>query len=210
MASERQIAANRRNARKSTGPRSGAGKKRASRSSYRHGLSARIAPGAGRAKRIEQLARQIAGDAADVLSLERARSAAQAEFDLADARQAKVALIELLQTDGDCDGPARPLTPLQADGRREVSQAASIFDKTDFFTDGWPYREAGSLAKLDKAGFFSEPGKAGTSKPSARPKRPQTAARQRLSELLKLDRYERRATGRRQRSLRALSKREDV
>jgi hypothetical protein len=31
MASERQIAANRRNARKSTGPRSGAGKKRASR-----------------------------------------------------------------------------------------------------------------------------------------------------------------------------------
>src|SRR5580658_7416549 len=96
MATERQIAANRRNARKSTGPRSGAGKKRASRSSYRHGLSARIAPGTGRAKRIEQLARQIAGDAADVLSLERARSAAQAEFDLADARQAKVALIGLL------------------------------------------------------------------------------------------------------------------
>jgi hypothetical protein len=212
MATERQIAANRRNASRSTGPRSGAGKKRASRSSYRHGLSARIAPGAGRAKRIEQLARQIAGDAADVLSLEWARSAAQAEFDLADARQAKVGLIERLQTDGGCDGPASALTPLQAGGWREVSQAASIFatlDKTDFFTDGWPYQEASSLAELDKAGFFGEPGRAGTSKP-ARPKRPRIAARQRLSKLLKLDRYERRAIGRRQRSLRALSKREDI
>jgi hypothetical protein len=42
MASERQIAANRRNARKSTGPRSGAGKKRASRNAYRHGLTLSI------------------------------------------------------------------------------------------------------------------------------------------------------------------------
>ena len=39
MASDRQIAANRRNARKSTGPRSGAGKKRARRNAYRHGLT---------------------------------------------------------------------------------------------------------------------------------------------------------------------------
>jgi hypothetical protein len=41
MASERQIAANRRNARKSTGPRSCAGMKRASRNAYRHGLTPR-------------------------------------------------------------------------------------------------------------------------------------------------------------------------
>jgi hypothetical protein len=39
MASERQIAANRQNARKSTGPRSASGKKRASWNAYRHGLS---------------------------------------------------------------------------------------------------------------------------------------------------------------------------
>jgi hypothetical protein len=42
MASERQIAANRRNARKSTGPRSAAGKKRASRNAYRYGLTLSI------------------------------------------------------------------------------------------------------------------------------------------------------------------------
>jgi len=39
MASERQIEANRRNARKSTGPRSTSGKKRASGNAFRHGLT---------------------------------------------------------------------------------------------------------------------------------------------------------------------------
>jgi hypothetical protein len=39
MASEKQIAANRRNARKSSGPRSVAGKARASRNAIRHGLA---------------------------------------------------------------------------------------------------------------------------------------------------------------------------
>jgi hypothetical protein len=40
MASEKQIAANRRNAQKSRGPRSVAGKARASRNAIRHGLAA--------------------------------------------------------------------------------------------------------------------------------------------------------------------------
>jgi hypothetical protein len=39
MASERQIAANRQNARRSSGPRSNAGKRRSSANALRHGLS---------------------------------------------------------------------------------------------------------------------------------------------------------------------------
>jgi hypothetical protein len=39
MTTERQIVANRQNAKKSTGPRSAAGKVRSSRNAYRHGLS---------------------------------------------------------------------------------------------------------------------------------------------------------------------------
>jgi hypothetical protein len=39
MATQRQIEANRRNAKKSTGPRSAEGKARSSRNSFRHGLS---------------------------------------------------------------------------------------------------------------------------------------------------------------------------
>jgi hypothetical protein len=190
MATERQIIANRRNGRNSTGPRSGAGKARASHNAYRHGLSAKIAPGADRAKRIEQLARQFAGGAADGLALELARAAAHAAFDVADARQAKLALLERLQADGNRDSPVSALTALHADGRPEAFEAARIFAKPD--------------------GFFAEPRKAATTKPSARPKRSDQAVGQGLSELRKLDRYERRAIVRRQRSLRALSKRKSM
>src|SRR5438034_4280264 len=79
MASERQIAANRRNARKSTGPRSGAGRKRASRNAYRHGLTLSVASSAAVAKQLDKLVRKIAGDTDDPIILERARETAQAE-----------------------------------------------------------------------------------------------------------------------------------
>jgi hypothetical protein len=61
MASERQIAANRRNAQKSTGPRSASGAKRSSRNAHRHGLTKRISS-ANFEKQLDMLTRQIAGD----------------------------------------------------------------------------------------------------------------------------------------------------
>jgi hypothetical protein len=94
MASEQQIAANRRNARKSTGPRSGAGRKRASRNAYRHGLTLNITSTAAVAKQLDNLVREIAGDSEDAIVLERARAIAQAELELARVRRAKIALIE--------------------------------------------------------------------------------------------------------------------
>jgi hypothetical protein len=78
MASERQIAANRQNARRSTGPRSSAGIRRSSSNSLRHGLSRSGGAGA----EIEALARQIAGDNADEEILELARDVVRAHFDL--------------------------------------------------------------------------------------------------------------------------------
>jgi len=94
MASERQIAANRRNARKSIGPRSGAGKNRASRNAYRHGLTLSMTSTAAFAKQLDKLVREIAGNTENAIVLERARAIAQAELDLARVRRAKVALIE--------------------------------------------------------------------------------------------------------------------
>src|SRR5262249_7681662 len=93
MASERQIAANRRNARTSTGPRSAPGRKRASRNAYRYGLTLNITSAAF-AKQLDKLVREIAGDSKDAIVLERARAIAQAELDLARVRRAKVSLIE--------------------------------------------------------------------------------------------------------------------
>jgi hypothetical protein len=94
VASERQAAANRRNARRSTGPRSNAGKTRASRNAYRHGLSSSISSTAAFAKQLEQLARKIAGDSKDEMILQYARAVAEAELDVARVRRAKVALIQ--------------------------------------------------------------------------------------------------------------------
>src|SRR5262249_56570008 len=83
----------RRNGRKSTGPRSGGGKKRASRNAYRHGLTLNITSTAAFAKQLDKLARKIAGNTDDAITLERARAIAQAELDLARVRRAQPALI---------------------------------------------------------------------------------------------------------------------
>ena len=79
---------NQRNARKSTGPRSRAGRKRASGNAYRHGLSLSITSSPAFAKQLDKLARKIAGDTEDVIILERARAAAEALLDLARVRRA--------------------------------------------------------------------------------------------------------------------------
>jgi len=92
MTTELQRAANRRNARKSTGPRSSGGKRRASQNSRRHGFTA-VSFRAGNPKQIELLARQIAGKTTNPVVLEKARSIAQATFDLAQIRRAKLELI---------------------------------------------------------------------------------------------------------------------
>jgi hypothetical protein len=95
MASERQIAANRRNAASGSGPRSAGGKKRSSRNAYRHGLASSI-PRANCARTLDQLARKILRDtgcAERAIALSHAYTAAEASFDLARVRQIKVALI---------------------------------------------------------------------------------------------------------------------
>jgi len=90
---------------KSSGPRSGAGKNRSSRNAYRHGLTASIPSTAASAKQLDKLAREIAGNTEDPILLERARTIAQAELDLARVRRAKVALIECACAFGKLDPP---------------------------------------------------------------------------------------------------------
>jgi hypothetical protein len=97
VATDRQIAANRRNARRSTGPRSRAAKKRSSQNSFRHGLSAGATVDAERIKRVETLARKIAGAKTDFVTLECARTIAQAQFDLAQVGRVKLALMSLIK-----------------------------------------------------------------------------------------------------------------
>jgi hypothetical protein len=100
MASERQIAANRRNAQRSTGPRSASGAKRSSQNAYRHGLAKRIST-VDFGKQLDMLVRQIAGDTDDEATLALARVAAEAQLDLARIGQLKKAVIECVMALGD-------------------------------------------------------------------------------------------------------------
>jgi len=173
MASERQIVANRRNARKSTGPRSGAGKKRASHNAHRHGLTSSIASTAAFAKQLDKLVREIAGDTEDAIMLERARAVAQAELELARVRRAKLALIERASAFGELDPPQPTVT--------QMIRLLHAFDR-------------GRL-------ILPKPVASSATMPSQEPDRSAEAVRRVLPELRKLDRYERRAAVRRDRAV---------
>ena len=170
MATERQIAANRRNAAKSTGPRSSAGKRRARRNSYRHGLSVGAAGRPGSDEHVEKLARKIAGAGADTMVLEQARSVAQAQLDVIQIRLMRVSLIHRMAELGALD-VADPLG---------TSRAVKLIPKS--IDRGLPRDLSVPPAP---------------SMPSSEPDRTAEAIRRALPELLKLDRYERSAAARR-------------
>jgi hypothetical protein len=175
MAGERQRAANRGNGRRSTGPRSAAGKKRASRNSFRHGLSVLTRSRPERAECIERLARKIAGDKTDPVTLECAHAAAEAEFDLAQVRRVKIASIDRILAFGELESPQ---------AFKSVGQATRLLSAVDQASLNIP-TAVNSVSPI----------------PSTEPERTAEAVRRALPELLKLDRYERRAAARRQRAL---------
>ena len=89
MTSIARIAANRANARKSTGPKTAAGKARVSRNARRHGLSRPLFCEGDFTPHVEALAREIAGQDAAGERLALSRNIAIAQLDLARVRIAK-------------------------------------------------------------------------------------------------------------------------
>jgi hypothetical protein len=79
MASDRKIAANRRNSRRSSGPRTVAGKLTVSRNALRHGLAAATLRDAGIAAEVDRLATAIGGEHADAAQREQALIIAESE-----------------------------------------------------------------------------------------------------------------------------------
>jgi hypothetical protein len=188
MASERQIAANRLNARKSTGPRSRAGKRRASGNAYRHGLASSRNLNAVTARQLDQLAREIAGDSKSEIILELARSAAEAELDLARARLAGVGLINRVFVDGTIDRFADELAMDKAKWQRLRAEARHFL--------------RGAAPPEVPVQDFVDP----ESLPTLPSERIAEAVRRALPELVKLDRYQVRAASRRNRAIKEISK----
>ena len=147
MTSDQKVAANRRNAERSTGPQSQAGKARSSRNALKHGLAIPLRNGPNMAEETAELAAIIAGEArTDETVLAYAGAIAEAELDLVRIRMARVQL----------------LNALAANPPDVVAQSKA-----------GPEREASVLARA-------------------------------APQLLRLDRYERRAMSRRKRAIRAL------
>jgi hypothetical protein len=90
MATEKQITANRANAKRSSGPKSAAGQLKSSRNAYRHGLSLPLSADPQAQANIMILARAIAGKGATPDQLIAAMMAAEAQLDLIRIRTARV------------------------------------------------------------------------------------------------------------------------
>jgi hypothetical protein len=187
VASERQIAANRRNAGKSTGPRSGAGKTRASRNARRHGLSLNQSSAAF-AKQVENLARKIAGRSTDAITLEHARVAAEAELELGRVRRVRLALIERTSSLGSLEAPTHFPSADQ-----EVRWLIAI--------DIWMTEKKGRRPRWP---ILYDPS---ATMPTKESHRGSEAVRRILPDLIKLDRYESRAVSRRDKAIRQITKR---
>jgi hypothetical protein len=97
MATDRQIAANRRNGALSRGPKTAVGKARSSRNALKHGLAIPITRNRATARKIQRAARQMApstvGD-----SIRNAQIVAEATFELARARAAFEAVVARMST----------------------------------------------------------------------------------------------------------------
>src|SRR5436190_3691380 len=94
MVSQRQLEANRRNARKSAGPKTAAGRRTASQNARTHGLNAIAMRDASIQDAIAKLAAMICGGDSTPIEAELATIIAESEITLRRVRAARVSAIE--------------------------------------------------------------------------------------------------------------------
>ena len=103
MATEKQIAANRANAQKSTGPKTAAGKLKSSRNAYRHGLSCplRFDPSFDPifSAKADAISRALMGEDANEDNLRSAAEFAHAQLELRRIRSTRTGLMETFDLD---------------------------------------------------------------------------------------------------------------
>ena len=120
MTSEKKIAANRINGQQSRGPRTAAGKSRASRNALRHGLATITCDNSVLFPEIERLAKAICGGDTNPLLFEQALLIAESEIVLRCVRAERAGSIERLR-----DTTAEPL----ANGDNRLALARAKFNE---------------------------------------------------------------------------------
>jgi hypothetical protein len=199
MTSERKIAANRMNAKKSCGPRSAAGKRRVRYNPLRHGLAAALHLHCELPRDIERTARAICADDANPLLFEQALVIAECEMAMGLVRTQWIAVIERLR-----DVSASPLAKgdnsmALAEAKvqeMELAWAELVPLKAKF--DALPAAEITKLLdewEMQESEFEREP-------PPIEQRDEFDAMREAMPDLRRLLRYERRAWSRRKRAIR--------
>jgi hypothetical protein len=122
MSSEKQIEANRRNGRRSKGPRSEAGKARASRNALRHGLASISFRNPAFAPRIEGIARAICPDTSNPSLFEQALIIGETTCVLGCVCAERIARVERL-LDATPSPPPMPKAPEKDRAKRELTTA---------------------------------------------------------------------------------------
>jgi hypothetical protein len=151
MASERQIAANQKNAQKSTGPRSKPGREASRHNARRHGLAIAIETDPAFQDDIEKLAKALSlSQNVD----EQAREAARAEFELLRIRKIRTSLFEKLSIVAS-DAPSSSLAELDDKLERYERRAFSRRARSDIrsrsarrWTNGKACRPSRRSAKI--------------------------------------------------------------
>ena len=196
MTSAKRIAANRSNAKRSTGPTTLKGRRRASRNAFRHGLSAVSYRTALFAKEAEQMVKAICCGDPSPLVVEQATIIAESELQLRMVREQKIALIERLHD---------PLSVALVKGDKRAAVANIAIQNSRA-----AYELSQLMHKLIKegTGFFGlfRPEEFGPNEPAwryepLRPRDEHEALCEGLPDLKRLLRYERRALSRQKKAI---------
>ena len=176
------VRANRRNARRSTGPRTAASKAKAAKNAFRHGLSIPLSEAAEYADDVVRAAGLLAGPDASPERRERARRATECQLDLVRIRRARLRLLG--------DPHARVKEPSLRDFDHAIDALSASLDNGDGVVDE---RAEGLLRALEGVG------------PGSAPLTLEDGFAALIPKLMRLDRYESEALSRRRKAFRALT-----
>jgi hypothetical protein len=148
VTSQRRLHANRRNAQRSTGPKTSLGKRAAAGNALKHGLSIPVAFDGVLPEPWEGFAGQLADGRADLLEL--ARTAAQARFNLKRHNAANVLLLGQAMATLEADGAVYADEGAEA---RALVEVAPELVKRDAYARRQRSVWKRALAELDRAKF---------------------------------------------------------